>query len=313
MEPSEPQPPHDGVRRVRRSKPTFLTFEESHEPRRIPGTSSGADAAGVAGRDRAPQSGLPSPGARRPDPPPPRPQPRRPAPVAVRRRHREALLALVSLVGTGSASAVALISDLRAFEAVATPFLYLWLALCGLSTLGVLIITYVPKRPGRIPAYFRLALLAGAVGGLAVLPDAWRVITKVEAGAARVHPAGPLDLHDQRVSDRDYIDTDLRHADLRLAVLTDVRLSGANLAEADLRQAVLTNVDLAGANLCGTDLRGADLRGARHLTAVESWAYAFYDEHTQLPESVDFIELTGAIADTGRGCSTCARRTRRAG
>src|SRR5579859_2198408 len=61
---------------------------------------------------------------------------------------------------------------------------------------------------------------------------------------------------------------DLSKANLRQAVLSDARFSGANLTMSNLRRAVLVDADLSETNLTMVDLMAANLTGA-NLTGAD--------------------------------------------
>lgn len=226
----------------------------------------------------------------------------RPAPRRVPVRREEPIIAIVaSLVALGFAL-VARLNDVRAFEAIATPGLYCWLALCAICTFGVLLTTQARRLGARVPWHFRASLLAGVASGLLTLGPAWKVLTKHDSAAPAPFTGARVDLRNEVVQDRSFADGDLRRADMSGATLRHVDLSGTNLSESDLRNARLEDVDLSEANLCGADLRGADLRGAHGLDVVASLAYVFYDRRTRLPRSQEDLLFTepGPIPDTGR-------------
>ncbi|WP_197523403.1 pentapeptide repeat-containing protein [Actinokineospora pegani] len=96
----------------------------------------------------------------------------------------------------------------------------------------------------------------------------------------------------ERAAGRPRPGADLRHANLRGAMLLEARLRGADLRAANLRGALLVGADLRsadlreadviGADLRAADLRGADLRGALFLTAAQLES-ARGDTTTRLP------------------------------
>lgn len=207
-----------------------------------------------------------------------------------------ALIAVVGLI-----NAIAALNDIQAFAALATPATYGWLCLSLLCWGGLAFSNPKESQPEAAPWYFRSVLLVGLCTCLLTVSIPFRIFTKRSEDPPRVVAGQPLDARAQTLRDESFTGARLQHSRLAYATLIHVDLSNTNLQESDLRHATLQDVDLSGADLCGADLRGTDLRGARGLSTVRSWAYAFYDNDTQLPDKVIFPQLTGAIRDTGRG------------
>lgn len=196
---------------------------------------------------------------------------------------------------------VAVASDEVALRAVTNPGWYCWLALCAISTVGVVLTFFARRRGLSVPFYFRVVLWVGATCGVLTFSAAWSVITEIKAQEQKPPPGAHLDIRSQTIRDASFAERNLRGSDFNSATLDRVDLSGADLSESDLRDAVFHKVDLSATNLCGADLRGADLRGARGVEAVKDWSYVFYNNRTKLPRSVSYILFTfpGPIPDNG--------------
>lgn len=218
------------------------------------------------------------------------------------RDHLVAVFAIVVLVGSLGFSLVALITDVRAFLALANLGLYCWLVLCGACSVGALLTVRARYLGTDIPLHLTVVLVVGIACGLFALGPALRVLDKEEAEPTAPLVGSPLDLRNHVVQDRSFAEQDLRRSQLAGATFRHVDLSGTNLAESDLRNVEFEDVDLSRATLCGVDLRGADLRGAMGLDAVADWSYVFYDHRTQLPATLAYLLFTapGPIPDTGR-------------
>lgn len=214
----------------------------------------------------------------------------------------EVLFAVVASACSLTLTGVAWAVDIRSFQAVATPELYCWIGLCVVVVFGGLVAAAAVYGRVPVPWYFRVALVAGAVVGVLTVDTAWRILTKEEAQPREPIPAAHVDLRNQVVTDRSFAEGNMRRSELSGATFRHVDFSGADLSESDLRNARFEDVDLSGAKLCGVDLRGADLTGARGVDAVADWSYVFYDRHTRVPRSDDFILAMspGPIPDTGR-------------
>lgn len=209
--------------------------------------------------------------------------------------------ALVILIVSVGSAILALASDETALKAVVNIGWYCWLALCAVSTVGI-VLTFLAGRKGlTVPFYFRAALWIGATCGVLTFSKAWRVITVDKVHDQVTPPSAHLDERNQLIRDTSYAERSLRNSDFSGATISHVDLSGADLSESDLRRATFSDVNFSGVDLCGVDLRGADLRGARHLPDVKDWSYVFYNEGTKLPGSVSYILPTypGPIPDNG--------------
>jgi hypothetical protein len=214
----------------------------------------------------------------------------------------EIVFAVVAAVVVSLVNLLAIVTDLQAFAALATPLLICWLALCLLCCAGLLVAAGARRRRIDVPLYFRLLLALGVLAGIFTLSPALRVLTKNDAQAEQPPPAANLDLRNREVKDVSFAGRSIRHSNFSGATLSHVDFSEANLSEADFRDTTLVDVDLSGANLCGADIRGADLRRAKGLESVADWSYVFYDGRTLFPKSLPYpiIGLPGPIEDTGR-------------
>lgn len=222
----------------------------------------------------------------------------------------EIIIAVGAVLIASALNLLAFVTDLQAFDAVATPLLFCWLALCLLCSMGLLLAVGARRIGFDIPVYFRVLLVIGALAGVLTVSPALRVLTKDDAEAMQTPPKANVDLRNRHVQDASFAGLVLRHSDFSGATLDHVDLSNANLSESDFRNATLEDVDLSGAKLCGADIRGADFRGARGLDAVADWSYVFFDGRTRFPKSLGYILLggNGPVEDTGRDllymCST---------
>jgi hypothetical protein len=196
---------------------------------------------------------------------------------------------------------LALVVDVRAFQAIATPELYAWVILSAVCAAALIAFLRLGHRGNRAPRYFLLTLLVGTAGGVLSLPSAWRVITKANDPAPALLAHAIANYSGRSLTNLNLTGADLQGANFSRAVLHNVSLTNANLAEADMRGARFINVNLSGANLCGADVRGANLSGAVALSQVANWSYTFYNSKTSLPAGDAFIAIAGPIADTGRG------------
>lgn len=212
-----------------------------------------------------------------------------------------AIVAAMVFAGSIGLTAVAGISDLAAFTAVATPAVYAWLVLCLVCALGMAMLGHSQHMGRDVPRHLRIALFLGVVGGLLAVPSAVRVLQKSSAPRVQAESGAPPDWRDRTLEGRSFAGRSLRGANAEGAVLRHVDLSRADLSEADLHRARLTDVQLGGANLCGADLRGADLRTVNDLPDVRDWSYTFYDAATRFPRGFDIESYTGPVLDTGRG------------
>jgi hypothetical protein len=214
----------------------------------------------------------------------------------------EIFTALCAALVVSALNLLAVVTDLQAFDAIATPLLFCWLALCLLCSVGLLLTVGARRRGFDVPLYFRLLLVLGALAGAFTLPPALRVLTKNDVETEEPIATANLDLRNRPIEDVSFSGRTLRHSNFSGATLVHVDLSGVNLSESDFRDATFTDVDLSGARLCGVDIRGADLRGARGLEAVADWSYVFFDGRTRVPPSLGFLLVgsPGPIEDTGR-------------
>lgn len=169
---------------------------------------------------------------------------------------------LGSLALTGIAWAV----DIRSFQAIATPKLYCWMAMCCVIVFAAAVAVAAARGGVHVPWYFRMVLISGAVVGVFTVGPAWRILTKDSAKTIAPLPAAHIDLRNQVVADRSFAERNLRRSEMSGATFRHVDLSGADLSESDLRNTRFEDVDLSGAKLCGADLRGADLLGARGVS-----------------------------------------------
>lgn len=214
----------------------------------------------------------------------------------------EIIIAVSAVLIVLALNALASLTDLQAFVAVATPLLLCWLALCLFCSAGLLLAVSARRRGLEVPLYFRVLLALGALAGAVTISPAFRVLTKDDAEAEPPLVESNVDLRNRQVENISFAGRVLRHSDFHGATLEHVDLSGANLSESDFRDAEFDDVDLSAAKLCGADLRGADLRGAKGLDAVSDWSYVFYDGRTRVSHAHGFFLAgsPGPVEDTGR-------------
>lgn len=197
---------------------------------------------------------------------------------------------------------LALVTDIQAFKAIATPILVCWLVLCSVCATGVWLTVHARRRGVHVPLYFRALLVLGALAGVLTLSPAFRVLSKDAAEKQQQPaPAANKDMRNRTVKDVSFAGQDLQGSNFSDATLHHVDFSGADLSETDFRNATFEDVDLSGATLCGADIRGADLREARDLSSVTDWSYVFYDTSTRVPKSFAGMlgMLPGPVPDTG--------------
>jgi hypothetical protein len=165
-------------------------------------------------------------------------------------------------------------------------------------------------QPGTRRTALALLLGAGALGARSVAAKPARRAAKMRGAKSQDNPlAGLRDCPNprpgQNLSKCNFVDQDLRGANLRGANLSGAVLANANLCSADLRGANLAQTDFTFAVLTRADLRGTNLSTASfdHATLCHTRMPNGTLDDSHCPRDASEICCSDAECSTGVACT----------